>query len=196
MVAEQHDVYEKMKTGFVETSSGTHFSLDNPEFYPNDIAHALSMNCRFNGHTSEFYSVAEHSMLVSAIVYFLGGSNEQKLEGLLHDATEAYLSDVPAPFKQFLPDWKKLDHELDLKFRDWAGLPAEKDALVKKADWMALFIEAQYFIHDKGECFLDPDGLRAEALELAAEYELVPQGFDPETAKQMFLECWLELADE
>ena len=196
MVAESHDVYEKMKAGFVETSSGTHFNLDAPEFRPDDIAHALSLNCRFNGHPSQFYSVAEHSMLVSAIVHLLGGTREQVLEGLLHDATEAYLTDVPAPFKQFLPDWKKLDADLDSKFRAWAELPQEKDALVKKADWIALFIEAYQLIPDAGACFLDPEGVRQKALDLADEHDLWPLCIGARTAEQMFLECWHELADE
>lgn len=60
-----------------------------------DICHALSQQCRFTGHTSEFYSVAEHSCRVHDEL-----SKEYKLAGLLHDASEAYLMDLARPVKE------------------------------------------------------------------------------------------------
>ncbi len=60
-----------------------------------DIAHSLSMQCRFNGHTRHFLSVAEHCCFVHDLL-----PAEWRLCGLLHDASEAYLSDVPRPIKQ------------------------------------------------------------------------------------------------
>lgn len=191
---EAHDLYEKMKAVFVETSSGIHFNLSAPEFCAEDIAHALSMNCRFNGHTSQFYSVAEHSLLVSGLVYRMGGNEQQCLEGLLHDATEAYMSDVPAPFKQFLPDWKAVDAALDYKLRGWAGLPSAKTGLVKDADWLALFIEAYFLIPDRGECFTGPEGVRDKALHYIHEEGIELLCMGPAPAKKMFLVTWAELA--
>lgn len=190
------DAYATKDMGFVETSSGIKFYLHDPVFRPDDIAHALAYSCRFNGHTSRYYSVAEHCLLVCAIVEFLGGNAEQQLEGLLHDATEAYLTDVPAPFKQFLPDWKKLDHDLDQKFRECMDLPSTKTGLVKEADWIALFIEAYHLLPDRGECFADPEGLRDKALQMRKDYDLSLHCMEPREAERLFLLQWAEYAPD
>lgn len=68
---------------------------DPADIYIEDIAHALSNQCRFTGHTRYFYSVAQHSMLVSEIV-----PDKYRMWGLLHDASEAYLSDMARPIKK------------------------------------------------------------------------------------------------
>lgn len=85
---------------WTQTYTGIQFFLTDPrpgEVNIVDIAHALSMQCRYGGHCREFYSVAEHSLAVSYIV-----PPGMALEGLLHDAAEAYICDVPRPLKQLL----------------------------------------------------------------------------------------------
>jgi 5'-deoxynucleotidase YfbR-like HD superfamily hydrolase len=64
-----------------------------------DIAHALGLMVRFNGHTTRLYTVAEHSVLVSLILRDHGCDAETQMAGLLHDAAEAYIGDVPTPVK-------------------------------------------------------------------------------------------------
>ncbi len=79
------------------TSSGRRFWPADPrvdDICIDDIAHALSMQCRFGGHSLQWYSVAQHSVLVARLC-----SPENQLVGLLHDATEAYLQDIIRPLK-------------------------------------------------------------------------------------------------
>ena len=92
---------------WIQTYTGRKFWPLNPraeDIHIHDIAHALSMKCRFNGHSKQFYSVAEHSVLVSRYV-----QSEYAMWGLLHDAAEAYLPDVPRPVKPFLSGFKEIE---------------------------------------------------------------------------------------
>jgi 5'-deoxynucleotidase YfbR-like HD superfamily hydrolase len=87
---------------FIETRSGGEFWPLEPrrcDVDIEDIAHALSNQCRFSGHTRVHYSVAEHSVRVSRLLKEWGASVETQLWGLLHDASEAYLVDLPSPLK-------------------------------------------------------------------------------------------------
>lgn len=72
-----------------------------------DVAHALSNQCRFGGHLPKFYSVAQHSLMCCEMA-----TPERKLEALLHDASEAYLLDVPKPIKQRLSNYKEIEDNL------------------------------------------------------------------------------------
>lgn len=88
---------EKRRGDWIQTFTGRQFwPLDpRPEDVDiEDIAHALSNVCRFTGHVREFYSVAQHAVLVSSLV-----PAEHALWGLLHDASEAYIADVASPLK-------------------------------------------------------------------------------------------------
>lgn len=101
-----------------------------------DIAHGLSMLCRYAGQTKWFYSVAEHCVLVSHMV-----PPELALEGLLHDATEAYCSDIVRPLKRALPDYARIERLNDLTIRSKFHLPHDESPLVKQADTNILLAE-------------------------------------------------------
>lgn len=76
-----------------------------------DIAHSLSMQCRYTGHCIGFFSVAEHSVHVSDVLKDSHGW-EMALYGLLHDAGEAYLSDIPRPIKPLLNGYQEAEDNL------------------------------------------------------------------------------------
>lgn len=90
-------------TGWIMTYTGRRFwPLDpTPEDVDiRDIAHALAMKCRYGGHAKRFYSVAQHSVIVSHYA-----PREHAMAGLLHDAAETYLADIPRPVKPRLEGW-------------------------------------------------------------------------------------------
>ncbi len=99
----------KNKMSFIKTFSGKHFYYDKinkDDIDINDIAVSLSNICRFAGHLSHFYSVAQHAVLCSQLV-----PQEFAFEALMHDATEAYCQDIPAPLKRLLPDYKRMEEK-------------------------------------------------------------------------------------
>jgi hypothetical protein len=96
-----------------------------------DIAHALSNLCRYGGHVEQFYSVAQHCVLVSRTV-----PQEHALRGLLHDASEAYLIDVPRPIKRSegMEAYRAAEQRLEAAIYERFGLPSEDPECIKTAD--------------------------------------------------------------
>lgn len=94
-----------------------------------DIAHSLAFQCRYNGHTKYFYSVAEHCVLISYAV-----PEEDALWGLLHDAPEAYISDMIRPLKKKMPEFRELDEHIMTLICEKFGLPLEMPESIKEAD--------------------------------------------------------------
>jgi hypothetical protein len=103
-----------------------------------DIAHALSLQCRFNGHCRVFYSVAQHSVHVSEVV-----EPAYALWGLLHDAAEAYMSDLPRPVKGQMPRFGELEDKLLGRILRDYDLVMPMPAPVKLADEQMLMTEAR-----------------------------------------------------
>lgn len=131
------------KSPWIQTFTGRRFNPTNPNsdaIVLQDIAHALSMQCRFSGHCEEFYSVAQHSVLVSHIC-----NQEDALWGLLHDASEAYLIDVPRPLKQSGKFQAYIDFETVMQKAVCTrfGLPEQEPPSVKRADKILLSTEAR-----------------------------------------------------
>lgn len=126
------NVIEKLNAGianevvFIQSYSGRSITFLDPkedQIDVEDIAHALSLLCRFGGHCREFYSVAEHSVRCSVAAFDKGLSDRLQFEALLHDASEAYLVDMPRPIKQQLQGYRDIEGRLDTVIRGRFGLP-------------------------------------------------------------------------
>lgn len=141
-----------LRKEFIETSSGIAFYPYSPkeeQIDIHDIAHALSHLCRFGGHSKFFYSVAQHSIFVSEYLKKAGYSPLIQLYGLLHDATEGYMVDIPTPIKQGLPDYKKVENALHCIIWNALGLPQptkEQWATIKEVDLLFQHCEANILL--------------------------------------------------
>lgn len=128
---------------WIATHSGKRFYPLDPrpeEIDINDIAHSLSNQCRFIGHCTQFYSVSQHSVLVSLMC-----DKEHALWGLLHDGTEAFLTDIPTPLKkmaEFEPYRRAEKQLMDVIMKKF-GLDVEEPVGVKTADKRMLATEAR-----------------------------------------------------
>ncbi|KKN17534.1 hypothetical protein LCGC14_0964920 [marine sediment metagenome] len=107
-----------------------------------DIAHALSLTCRYGGHCKRFYSVAEHSIHVAAGVWAAGGDYLERLRALLHDAGEAYLCDVPRPVKPCLPGFAAVEARIEAVIAETFNIGTlVKSPLIKEIDTRILVDE-------------------------------------------------------
>lgn len=150
-----------------------------------DVAHALSMVCRFNGHCLRFYSVAEHSVLL-AIHFIKKGEFVNALWALLHDGTEAYLCDVPKPIKPFLTGYKEVEDNLMSVIAKRFGLDGETmPKAVKEADYSILFAEADQNMGPAPAVWNSP----VSALDVQLQY------WSPEQAERNFLHVFEALTN-
>lgn len=123
----------------ITTRSGRQVNLLNPQYSQidiGDIAHGLAYQCRFNGQTSRFYSIAQHSLMVASIL-----PDHLKMAGLLHDAAEAYVGDVVQPLKVLLPDYQAIENRFSQVIGQRFNVDIEHHSEVKQADLIALATE-------------------------------------------------------
>lgn len=143
-----------------------------------DIAHSLSLLCRFNGHCRCFYSVADHSVRVSEIL-----PPALALWGLLHDAAEAYLSDIPRPIKRRLHTFSAMEDQLLSVIMPRFGLEMPMPPEVHNADNVLLCTEMR-----------DLMGSRVDWRSLGVQPLPDPiRPRDPEQAEQAFLARFYEI---
>jgi hypothetical protein len=174
---------------YLQTVSGrwvNPFDPDPEQLDANDIARALANQCRFGGHSRVFYSVAQHSVIVSKLVEENGGDPEDVFAALMHDATEAYLGDMPHPLKHRSPLGKAfkeaethLEQALNERFAIKPDVPE-----IKRVDKALLATERRAFSAEDWH-WPELDGVEPLDLELTA--------WTPDEAARAFAERYEEL---
>lgn len=161
---------------WMQTYTGGRFYPLDPtpaEVLPGDIAHALSLICRYGGHVQRFYSVAEHCVLLSHAV-----SPENALWALLHDAAEAYVGDMVRPLKRHMPEFQHVEARILLaiarRFNLWPEIPAE----VHEADNRIILTERAALMRKTDDVWTE-DGLTPLPVRI--------EGWPPAVAES----CWL-----
>jgi len=172
----------------MQTYSGKFFDykdFSDYEYPIEEIASALSNICRFNGHLKYFYSVAQHSVIVSNIV-----PPKLALEALLHDAAEAYVGDTITPLKNAGPGFKALEAQIDDKIRAQFGLPIDMSRKVHDADMVAFATEVRDVLGPASEENDSLDWLKRLDIKPTAR-AIVPML--PDEAKHVFMARYKEI---
>jgi uncharacterized protein len=175
-----------MSNTWITTYSGKQFFPLDPN--PNDIsiediAHALSNVCRFNGHVKSFYSVAQHSVIVSE-----NCNPEYALHGLLHDASEGLsLGDLPTPIKKLkeFDFYRKVEANLQTMVYRKFGLELYEPKDVKEADERALITEMRDL--------MAPAASNWKSDKKPFDFKIEP--LLPNQAKELFIERFYELTN-
>lgn len=178
-------VSEIRRGDYIQTFSGLRFYPLDPRIEDidiRDIAHALALCCRYTGHCLFHYSIATHSVLVSRHV-----PPEDALWGLLHDASEAYLIDVPRPIKPMLSGYREIEKSVEMAVARRFQLTWPMPDVVKKVDTQLLINERRQIMAPV-EWLWQP-GYRDEDLTVEIE---IPR-LSPEDGEKLFLDRFHEL---
>ena len=167
---------------YITTYTGLHFCPAEPDaklLDIRDIAHSLSMQCRANGHYKTFFSVAKHCILCAEEAEARGYDRRVMLACLLHDATEAYIADVPKPVKVQLTTYNEIEDNLAnvIYGHFLGGITEDEKKIVKEIDNIMLYNEFKALmgeeIGEKAELkshpvfdFTDPAQTEAEYIEM------------------------------
>jgi 5'-deoxynucleotidase YfbR-like HD superfamily hydrolase len=191
------------KPYIIDTASGKRLDLENPrpeDIRIEDVAGGLSKVCRFGAQPLEYYSVAQHALLVRRLV-MKAGYPQLALAALHHDSHEAYLCDIPSPLKRKISAinnaYKRVCDEVDLAIAEafgfeWPKKDSPEQRAIKEADRRALLMEAARLLHDSGEALRRDLGLgEKEYRDLTPLEEPLP----PAEAESLFLQAHRELAE-
>ena len=185
---------------WIQTFSGKVFDIDNlttEAISLRDIAHALAGVCRYNAHTKFHYSVSEHSIIMSYNV-----SKEAEIYALMHDSAEAYLPDMPRPFKHLVKGFSELEHKIrnviDEKFR----IPTPSKEIMEEIK----LADLRMLVTEKAQVLLDNCTMKWESTEGIKPFVTKPnkaageipviypiKGLSRVDAEKAFLERFYEL---
>lgn len=158
----------QVEDGWIETFTGCRFFFGDPQpetVHLEDVAHALSLLSRYNGHTRRFYSVAEHAVLMAGWVWAHAADADLAMTALHHDDAEAYIGDLPRPIKVTLPAFKAMEARIDgaVAAKGWTMYPFP--ALIKELDSRILVDERAQAMGASGNEW-GTDGLEPLGIEL------------------------------
>lgn len=154
-----------------------------------DIASALSNNCRFSGHLPRFYSIAQHLVNTSKIV-----PDNFAFTGLMHDTAEAFTNDLPTPLKWEFPIFKELEGRIEAAMGKKFGFEFPYPPEVKEADTIMLILEKFYV---KGDDSVWPAYEQWTKKKVAPYLHKVDlDSWQPRRAKREFLERYYELQEK
>lgn len=176
---------------YITTYTGVHIIPTRPDaglIRIEDIAHALSLTCRGNGHVKTFFSVGQHCIHCALEAEARDCSNRVILACLLHDAAEAYMSDVPRPFKQYLDSYLECEKRLlDIIYIKYLGsVPsAEESALVKQ-------IDDDMLCYDLSVLLNEPQEQPLPSMKSSFSYKVLPF----ESVEQKYLELFWKYGGE
>lgn len=198
---------------WIQTYSGRRLELlddrnDAESIDIRDIAHALSMVCRYTGHVGRHYSVAEHSVLVARLLELTGYPPLVQLCGLMHDAHEAYVADLSSPMKRALREFSGdgdssydlLDAYVSRRVRTRFGLhsPGAQTAFevpVKKADHAMLMHEAFALFLNGPRPDWDPGPVDEAMARALSSPCMLGIGLDARSARSRFTDRYFQLVD-
>ncbi|KKN29889.1 hypothetical protein LCGC14_0839670 [marine sediment metagenome] len=172
---------DRTDSNWIQTFTGRQFWPLNPraeDVCIEDIAHALSMKCRYTGHTREFYSVAQHSVLASRCC-------KDSRWGLMHDATEAYLPDVARPVKRALGTFTAIEDALMRVIAPVFELEMPIPECVHQVDLVLLATERRDLMAEPPVPWITTEQIKP------LEMEITP--WEPYEAKELFLRCFFAL---
>ena len=185
---------------YITTYTGKHFEPTNPNpetIRIEDIAHALSLICRGNGHVKTFWSVGQHCINCAKEAWARGLSNRMALACLLHDASECYMSDIPRPFKKEMPEYRAQEERLlEMIYEKFLHSPLtpEEQAQLKEIDDAMLWYDLKNLLDETQfgvvpDIHIDLDYSVRPFQEVEKEYlELFCQYSGEETSKPVSLE--------
>lgn len=175
----------------ITTYTGRHFDPLYPQadlICIEDVAHALSLICRGNGHVKSFFSVGQHCILCAREASARGYSSRLSLAALLHDASECYMSDVPSPFKKSLTDYLKQEEKLlEVIYIKYLGsaLSMEEEMKLKSIDNDLLWYDLKYLL---GETPAEPEPV----IHISVDYTVPPF----KTVEEEYLKLFRQLSSQ
>jgi hypothetical protein len=174
-------------TAGIQLHSGAFMNYADPgacEVTIDDVALALGNICRFSGHVSQFYSVAQHAVNTSMIV-----APEFAFDALLHDLAEAFTNDIPTPLKTAIPAFKGLEILIESAMAVRFGFEFPLSPAIKHADLQMLKLEKEAFKPNASGNWEVLEGVEIDSVRHLVDLD----EWGPQVARAIFLDRYEEL---